>query len=76
MHMLPGALVEKSASTKDELVISSTDIDLAGRSAALIHQRHDLFFMLFSRPFMAFLRLSPLFAPIFKAFPWMFIDFC
>lgn len=38
VHMLPGALVEKSASTKDELVVTSTDIDMAGRSAALIHQ--------------------------------------
>ena len=39
MHMLPGAVVEKSGSTKDELVVTSSDIDLAGRSAALIHQR-------------------------------------
>eukprot|EP00913_Durusdinium_trenchii_P034789 g32543.t1 len=35
VHMLPGTLVEKSSSTKD---VTSTDIELAGRSAALIHQ--------------------------------------
>eukprot|EP00435_Cladocopium_sp_Y103_P030810 s2428_g7.t1 len=38
VHMLPGATVDKSASTKDEIVVTSTDIELAGRSAALIHQ--------------------------------------
>ncbi|CAK9037029.1 unnamed protein product [Durusdinium trenchii] len=38
VHMLPGATVEKSANTKDEILVTSTDIDLAGRSAALIHQ--------------------------------------
>eukprot|EP00434_Breviolum_minutum_P028092 symbB.v1.2.024850.t1/scaffold2376.1/size80753/5 len=38
VHMLPGVTCEKSASTKDELVIQSADIELAGRSAALIHQ--------------------------------------
>jgi len=38
INMLPGVKVEKSAQTKDELVISGTDIDLTSRSAALIRQ--------------------------------------
>mmetsp|Transcript_5631 Transcript_5631/g.8709 ORF Transcript_5631/g.8709 Transcript_5631/m.8709 type:complete len:189 (+) Transcript_5631:62-628(+) len=38
VNMLPGVKVEKSAQTKDELVISGTDIDLTSRSAALIRQ--------------------------------------
>eukprot|EP00439_Symbiodinium_sp_Y106_P000255 s5436_g1.t1 len=38
VHMLPGVTVEKSASTKDELVVCGTDIELTGQSAALIHQ--------------------------------------
>merc|ERR1712146_630743 len=38
VNMLPGAIVEKSAGTKDELVIKGTDIDLTSRSAALIRQ--------------------------------------
>ncbi|CAL1132202.1 unnamed protein product [Cladocopium goreaui] len=38
VHMLPGATVDKSSSTKDEIVVTSADIELAGRSAALIHQ--------------------------------------
>ncbi|CAE8599942.1 unnamed protein product [Polarella glacialis] len=38
VHMLPGVLCEKSASTKDELCIKGADIDLTSRSAALIHQ--------------------------------------
>merc|ERR1719236_205097 len=38
VNMLPGVTVEKSASTKDELVIRGTDIDTTSRSAALIRQ--------------------------------------
>merc|ERR1719210_707231 len=38
VNMLPGVKVEKSATTKDELVVSGTDIDLTSRSAALIRQ--------------------------------------
>merc|ERR1712157_332648 len=38
VNMLAGVKVEKSASTKDELVVSGTDIDLTSRSAALIRQ--------------------------------------
>eukprot|EP00930_Biecheleria_cincta_P055234 TRINITY_DN4157_c0_g1_i1.p2 TRINITY_DN4157_c0_g1~~TRINITY_DN4157_c0_g1_i1.p2 ORF type:complete len:189 (+),score=41.41 TRINITY_DN4157_c0_g1_i1:60-626(+) len=38
VHMLPGVTCEKSATTKDELVVSGTDIELTGRSSALIHQ--------------------------------------
>eukprot|EP00428_Durinskia_dybowskii_P013894 CAMPEP_0170221472 /NCGR_PEP_ID=MMETSP0116_2-20130129/10425_1 /TAXON_ID=400756 /ORGANISM="Durinskia baltica, Strain CSIRO CS-38" /LENGTH=85 /DNA_ID=CAMNT_0010472153 /DNA_START=14 /DNA_END=268 /DNA_ORIENTATION=- len=36
--MLPGVKVEKSAQTKDELVITGADIDSTSRSAALIRQ--------------------------------------
>merc|ERR1712203_976162 len=38
VNMLPGVKVDKSADTKDELIVSGTDIDLTSRSAALIHQ--------------------------------------
>merc|ERR1712217_396394 len=38
VNMLPGVKVEKSPDTKDELVVSGTDIDLTSRSAALIRQ--------------------------------------
>ncbi|CAJ1365991.1 unnamed protein product [Effrenium voratum] len=38
VHMLPGIAVEKSSNTKDEIIVSGTDIELAGRSTALIHQ--------------------------------------
>eukprot|EP00440_Ansanella_granifera_P067890 gb/GFBE01073647.1/.p1 GENE.gb/GFBE01073647.1/~~gb/GFBE01073647.1/.p1 ORF type:complete len:166 (+),score=67.62 gb/GFBE01073647.1/:1-498(+) len=38
VHMLPGVTIDKSPSTKDELVLSGADIELTGRSAALIHQ--------------------------------------
>jgi len=38
VNMLPGVKVEKSASTKDEIVVTGTDIDLTSRSAALIRQ--------------------------------------
>mmetsp|Transcript_67777 Transcript_67777/g.209578 ORF Transcript_67777/g.209578 Transcript_67777/m.209578 type:complete len:189 (+) Transcript_67777:84-650(+) len=38
VNMLPGVKVEKSSQTKDELVVSGTDIDLTSRSAALIRQ--------------------------------------
>mmetsp|Transcript_91401 Transcript_91401/g.258826 ORF Transcript_91401/g.258826 Transcript_91401/m.258826 type:complete len:189 (-) Transcript_91401:98-664(-) len=38
VNMLPGVKVEKSAQTKDELVVSGLDIDLTSRSAALIRQ--------------------------------------
>eukprot|EP00933_Yihiella_yeosuensis_P036355 TRINITY_DN3010_c3_g1_i1.p1 TRINITY_DN3010_c3_g1~~TRINITY_DN3010_c3_g1_i1.p1 ORF type:complete len:189 (+),score=43.71 TRINITY_DN3010_c3_g1_i1:86-652(+) len=38
VHMLPGVIVEKSASVKDEIVVTGADIDLTSRSAALIHQ--------------------------------------
>merc|ERR1719245_819726 len=38
VNMLQGVKVEKSATTKDELVITGTDIELTSRSAALIRQ--------------------------------------
>merc|ERR1719199_706640 len=38
VNLLPGVTVEKSASVKDELVLTGTDIDLVSRSAALIRQ--------------------------------------
>mmetsp|Transcript_99255 Transcript_99255/g.296622 ORF Transcript_99255/g.296622 Transcript_99255/m.296622 type:complete len:189 (+) Transcript_99255:86-652(+) len=38
VNMLPGVKVEKSTQTKDELVVSGTDIELTSRSAALIRQ--------------------------------------
>merc|ERR1712217_725915 len=38
VNMLEGVKVEKSAGTKDEIVVSGTDIDLTSRSAALIRQ--------------------------------------
>eukprot|EP00933_Yihiella_yeosuensis_P051460 TRINITY_DN493_c0_g2_i5.p2 TRINITY_DN493_c0_g2~~TRINITY_DN493_c0_g2_i5.p2 ORF type:complete len:189 (-),score=51.16 TRINITY_DN493_c0_g2_i5:124-690(-) len=38
VQMLPGVIVEKSPSVKDELVVTGTDIDLTSRSSALIHQ--------------------------------------
>merc|ERR1712072_226817 len=38
VNMLPGVKVEKSAATKDEIVVTGTDIDLTSRSAALIRQ--------------------------------------
>merc|ERR1719221_920009 len=38
VNMLPCVKVEKSASTKDELVITGADIDLTSRSSALIRQ--------------------------------------
>merc|ERR1711915_689432 len=37
-NMLEGVKVEKSAQTKDELVVTGSDIDLTSRSAALIRQ--------------------------------------
>merc|ERR1719376_718130 len=38
VNMLPGVIVEKSASTKDELVLTGANIELTSRSAALIRQ--------------------------------------
>ena len=38
VNMLSGVKIEKSAATKDELIVSGADIDLTSRSAALIHQ--------------------------------------
>merc|ERR1711971_1537930 len=38
VNMLPGVKVEKSASTKDEIVVTGADIDTTSRSAALIRQ--------------------------------------
>merc|ERR1712003_348828 len=38
VNMLPGVKVDKSTVTKDELVVTGTDIDLTSRSAALIRQ--------------------------------------
>merc|ERR1719231_604921 len=38
VNLLPGTLIEKSASVKDELVLTGPDIDLVSRSAALIRQ--------------------------------------
>merc|ERR1711972_816880 len=38
VNLLPGVSIEKSASVKDELIVSGPDIDLVSRSAALIRQ--------------------------------------
>merc|ERR1712178_180475 len=38
VNMLEGVKVEKSAATKDELVVKGADIDTTSRSAALIRQ--------------------------------------
>merc|ERR1719281_2118834 len=38
VNMLPGVKIDKSAQTKNELVVTGSDIDLTSRSAALIHQ--------------------------------------
>merc|ERR1719335_635485 len=38
IDMLGDTKVKKSDSTKDELIIEGTDIDLTSRSAALVHQ--------------------------------------
>merc|ERR1711957_976568 len=38
VNMLPGVMVEKSAQTKDEIIVTGTDIDLTSRSSALIRQ--------------------------------------
>jgi len=38
VNMLPGVKVEKSAGTKDELIVKGMDIDTTSRSAALIRQ--------------------------------------
>merc|ERR1712045_1050257 len=38
VNMLLGVKVDKSTATKDELVVTGTDIDLTSRSAALIRQ--------------------------------------
>mmetsp|Transcript_65308 Transcript_65308/g.202428 ORF Transcript_65308/g.202428 Transcript_65308/m.202428 type:complete len:189 (+) Transcript_65308:74-640(+) len=38
VNMLPGVKIEKSAQTKDELVVTGADIELTSRSAALIRQ--------------------------------------
>merc|ERR1719337_678569 len=38
VNMLPGVVVEKSAATKDELIIRGMDIDTTSRLAALIRQ--------------------------------------
>ena len=38
VNMHPGVKVDKSTATKDELVVTGTDIDLTSRSAALIRQ--------------------------------------
>merc|ERR1712226_415776 len=38
VNMLPGVIIEKSPSVKDELILTGTDIDLTSRSAALIRQ--------------------------------------
>merc|ERR1719445_50240 len=38
VNMLPGVKIDKSAQTKDELVLTGADIDLTSRSAALVRQ--------------------------------------
>merc|ERR1719238_1295080 len=38
VNMLDGVVVEKSPSTKDEIIVKGADIDLTSRSAALIRQ--------------------------------------
>eukprot|EP00927_Polykrikos_kofoidii_P017365 TRINITY_DN178_c0_g2_i1.p1 TRINITY_DN178_c0_g2~~TRINITY_DN178_c0_g2_i1.p1 ORF type:complete len:212 (-),score=38.70 TRINITY_DN178_c0_g2_i1:85-654(-) len=38
INMLPGVIIEKSAGTKDELILKGSDIDCTSRSAALIRQ--------------------------------------
>merc|ERR1719237_46461 len=38
VNMLPGVKIDKSAATKDELIVTGTDINLVSRSAALIRQ--------------------------------------
>merc|ERR1719336_2820432 len=38
VNMLPGVKIEKSAGTKDELILKGADINLTSRSAALIRQ--------------------------------------
>merc|ERR1712151_808029 len=38
VNLMQGVSIEKSASVKDELVLSGPDIDQVSRSAALIHQ--------------------------------------
>jgi len=38
VKMLSGVTVERSTSVKDELVLSGNDVELVGRSCALIHQ--------------------------------------
>eukprot|EP00927_Polykrikos_kofoidii_P017364 TRINITY_DN178_c0_g1_i1.p1 TRINITY_DN178_c0_g1~~TRINITY_DN178_c0_g1_i1.p1 ORF type:complete len:210 (-),score=35.54 TRINITY_DN178_c0_g1_i1:81-647(-) len=38
INMLPGVKIEKSAGTKDELLLTGADIDSTSRSAALIRQ--------------------------------------
>merc|ERR1719469_1752255 len=38
VNMLPGVKAEKSAGTKDELILTGVDINLVSRSAALIRQ--------------------------------------
>merc|ERR1712151_341072 len=38
VNLLPGVIVEKSAGTKDEIIVKGADIDTTSRSAALIRQ--------------------------------------
>merc|ERR1712139_603036 len=38
VNMLDGVVVEKSAGTKDEIIVKGADIDTTSRSAALIRQ--------------------------------------
>jgi len=38
VNMLPGVVIKKSDTTKDELVVTGADIELTSRSAALIRQ--------------------------------------